>query len=271
MEALAPTSEPRTTTRCVDEPLSPELALVDQELAERARLALPNVQPTEALIALRLQRAKAEVASVRPPRGGPEAPARAAPDKKRRVRVSVASVAIVLGAAAAATLIAPRLVGGRSPTSSAATPRLEPTPGSSLAKPRSVGATTPTRTTATTSTRTSRPSATAKGSQTQTSRRDTARPTRRKAVSSPLPSPAKRSALPPIPDFVWAPAKAPGGYRLEFRSGSKVVFRTRTRATRLHVSRSILGQKRYRWLVWRLNAQGRAVGSALVDATVRIR
>ena len=74
-----------------------------------------------------------------------------------------------------------------------------------------------------------------------------------------------------IPDFAWAPTKNTGGYRVEFRADSKLVLRVRTRNARLLMARARLRPGSYRWLVWRLDHRGVAVGHALVDATVAIR
>jgi hypothetical protein len=82
---------------------------------------------------------------------------------------------------------------------------------------------------------------------------------------------AVHSAQPPIPDFVWVPAKNASGYLIEFRSGSKLVLRVRTRAARLHFSRRRLHHGRYRWLVWALNHAGSRVGEPLVVSIVRIQ
>jgi hypothetical protein len=70
---------------------------------------------------------------------------------------------------------------------------------------------------------------------------------------------------------VWVPAKNASGYLIEFRSGSKLVLRARTRAARLHVSRNRLHRGRYRWSVWALNHAGSPAGKPLVDSNVRIR
>jgi hypothetical protein len=284
MEALALTPEtgPSRPGPELDEPLSPELALVDPELAERARLALPDITLTEARIALRLVVPEPEVAPAEPtpPRVEPElerpkpppyeeirrvlqeAPAPAPRAGRGRLRVWFPRV-VVLGAAAVAALAAPRVFGGgESPSTSPAT-RVAPVAGATLTTPTGGGQVAPTRTHEQKRTAKARPAG-------KTRSAGRTKP-RRHRTSSRLPAPAKQTAKPPIPDFVWAPSKEAGSYRVEFRSGSKLVFRTRTRATRLHVSHSVLRPGRYRWLVWRLNKRGTPVGPALVDATVRVR
>jgi hypothetical protein len=65
--------------------------------------------------------------------------------------------------------------------------------------------------------------------------------------------------------------KRAAGYGVEFRSGAKVVWRGRTRAPRLQVSRARLPAGRYRWFVWRLNGRGKRKGRAVVDARITIR
>jgi hypothetical protein len=289
MEALALTPEtgPSRPGPQLDEPLSPELALVDPELAERARLALPDITLTEARIALRLVVPEPEVAPVRPtpPRVEPDlerrpkpptyeeirrvlqeapapAPAPAPRAGRSRLRVWFPRL-VVLGAAAVAALAAPRLFGGgESPSTSPAT-RVAPAGGASLTTPTGGGQVTPAPAHEQKRTAKARPAG---------KKRNAARTKpRRHRTSSRSPAPARKRAQPPIPDFVWAPSKDAGSYRVEFRSGSKLVFRTRTRATRLHVSHAALRPGRYRWLVWKLNRRGAPVGPALVDAKVRVR
>jgi hypothetical protein len=74
-----------------------------------------------------------------------------------------------------------------------------------------------------------------------------------------------------IPAFAWAPIKNAIGYRIEFRLGSRIVLRVRTRRARLRVARARLPQGRYHWLVWRLNHRGTPVGAPIVDATLAMR
>jgi hypothetical protein len=91
-----------------------------------------------------------------------------------------------------------------------------------------------------------------------------------KPVSKHRPT-AVHPSRPAIPDFAWVPAKNASGYLIEFRSGSKLVLRARTRAARLHVLRKRLHRGRYRWLVWALNHAGSPTGKPLVDSNVRVR
>jgi hypothetical protein len=287
MEALVLTPEAETSWLGpeLDEPVSPELALIDPELAERARLALPDATLTETRIALRLVASVPEVAPVRPAPSSvePEQERRAQPlayDEIRRVlaespapvpragrrllRVSVASIVVV--GATAAVLVAARDLGRESPSTSAAT-RLAPTAGASSTTPAAGGKAAPAQVSA--PGKKPKPATTARPHGKNPSLHARTGPRRhwKRSHSHAL---AQRPAQPPIPDFVWAPSKGARSYRVEFRSGSKLVFRTRTRTTRLHVSRSALKQGRYHWLVWRLNGRGIPVGAPLVDATVRI-
>jgi hypothetical protein len=285
MEALALSPKTGPTRPCsgLDEPLSPELALVDPELAERARLALPDITLTEARIALRLV-AELDVAPVRPapPRVEPEfkrrppppayeeirrvlqeAPAPAPRAGRRRLRVWFPRL-VVLGAAAAAALAVPRVFGGgESPSTSPAT-RLAPSAGASLTTPTGGGQAAPTR-----ARKQKRTAKTRRAGKTRSAPGRT-KP-RRHRTSSRLPASAKNRAQPPIPDFVWAPARDARGYKVEFRSGSRVVLQARSKIARLHVPVGKLHPGSYRWIVWRLNRHGVPDGPALIDATVRIR
>ena len=74
-----------------------------------------------------------------------------------------------------------------------------------------------------------------------------------------------------IPDFVWVPVKGAARYRVRFVRGGHVVLTTTTGAARLHVAAAKLPSGTYRWKVWALTKSGAPAGTAIVDASVKIR
>jgi hypothetical protein len=274
------TPEVATSGRAADEEISPELALVDPETAQRARRALPETVLTEDLIGLGRREAStapplAALASElahdvdareveRPPelaydelRRASEAAEIEEPPRPRRRR-AVVLAGLVVGAAAA-LLITPRALDDRNSSARTATPLGSVEHISTLPTVRrSEGATTRSgvlgvRTTA------------------PTERTTSAAPTTdRRTVATVSP---RRAPLPArtIRNFGWVPVKHAVGYRVEFRNGPKLVLRVRTRAARLRLSLAQLRPGRYHWFVWRLNQRGTPIGAALVDATLKVR
>jgi hypothetical protein len=277
-----PVSTPEVATsgvRAADEEISPELALVDPETAQRARRALPETVLTEDLIGLGRREA-----STAPPLAAPaselahdvdarevERPPEVAYDELRRAseaaeieepprprRRAVVLAGLVVGAAVA-LLITPRALDDRNSSARTATPLGSVQHISTLPTVRrSEGATTRSgvlgvRTTA------------------PTERTTSAAPTTdRRTVATVSP---RRASLPArtIRNFGWVPVKQAVGYRVEFRNGPKLVLRVRTRAARLRLSQAQLRPGRYHWFVWRLNQRGTPIGAALVDATLKVR
>ena len=283
-----------------EDELSPEVALVDPDVAERARDALPDITPTEIRVSLSIK-----VQQTPPPRvpqsaPGPVAVAEPQPapapalvlpsdrpppyDEIRRVfheprfaprrrRRSIIAALVILGTAAGVALAMPRALDG--PTSLTSADRR-----SSAARHPTVPAAHRAKTK---KTRKAKPTAHKKAAPRRSRATRPAHKTKPRAkkhvavppvVTKPV-SKHRRKAVhpkpPAIPDFVWAPAKNASGYLIEFRSGSKLVLRVRTRAARLHVSRRRLHRGRYRWLVWALNHAGSPAGKPLVASNVRIR
>lgn len=296
----------RLPSRLDDEELSPELALVDPDVAERAREALPDITLTEIRLSLSLKIEQSthppaplrgpEVVAVAaaPPAVPAPAPARSpapAPPpaydeirrtfheprlgRRRRGRLVLAAV-VSLVVAAGVALGVPRALDRQGPQASAdrlgrhSSAAAHPATPAQRRKPKRRSTAKP-RANKKAAPRRSRPARAV----------HKAKPAAKRHTSAPSPAAAKpvskhrpttvAPTLPAIPEFVWAPAKSASGYLIEFRSGSKLILRARRRAARLHVSRKQLHRGRYRWLVWALNSTGSATGKPLVDSNVRIR
>ena len=252
-----------------DEPLSPELALVDPEAAERARLALPERVLTENLIRagepagapppLRDEPLQPRPAAAREPSFRPlERTIRDEPPARRRGRrrwltaAGLGAVAIAAGAVLATPRISDIV---RSKAAETVKPDETPQPSRSI-PPATAATTTASVPKATTPAGAAQPPATS---------------TRRIRAPSTPPIANPTTGRPSIPDFVWVRDQRAHGYRIEFRAGSKVVLRVRTQTTRLRVPPARLPPGRYRWVVWRLNGHGDPVGAPLVDAILTIR
>ena len=291
-----------------DDELSPELALVDPDVGERARDALPDITLTEIRLSLSIKVQQMPPPSVPQPVHEPVAAAVPAPapalppppalvrtadpppppsyEEIRRVfheprfgpqrwRRSVLAAVVVLGVAAGVALALPRALDG--PTSLTSADRR-----SSAARHPTVPAAHRAKTK---KTRKAKPTAHKKAAP---------RPSRHaRHAHKAKPTPTTPTATPPsssrhvtkrkhkpspvrprprvIPDFVWAPVKSANGYLVEFRTGSKLALRVRTRAPRLHVSAAQLRRGHYRWLVWVIGTSGSPIGKPLVDSTVTVR
>jgi hypothetical protein len=288
-----------------DGDLSPELALVDPDVAERARLALPDITLTEVRLSLSLKieqtaqpparpidRPVVHVAASAPPIeatvvpvAAPAPPPTPAYDEIRRVfheprfsgrrrgRSTLVAL-LVLGAAAGTALALPRALDGRGSEKSA--DRLQPsakaTHAPSASRPKAKSASKPKAHREARARRTKRVSSSAgttkaagTGKATVTHTRSRPKPKRKVTPVS------VRRAPRVIPAFVWVPVKGASGYLVEFRSGSKLVLRAHTRTARLRVSTKQLRRGHYRWQVWALNQAGARIGKPLVDSAVRIR
>jgi hypothetical protein len=304
---LPPTPETFRPPRDDGDELSPELALVDPDVAERARAALPDITLTEIRLSLsiKVQQTPAPAAphSIPEPVAVPEpaptpapaptlvrpadAPAPAPYDEIRRVfreprigprrlRRSALAALVIVGVAAGVALALPRTLDGPSPqtaanlrSSGAATAAAPAIDRLKSKRTRRVNAKSHKKAAAR-PTQHVRPAQKAK----RVPKKAAATPpASSKHVSKPKPK-QKAPAVPPrahaLPDFVWAPVKNARGYLVEFLTGSKVVLRVRTRAARLHVSPKRLHRGRYRWLVWRVGTSGSPISRPLVDSNLKV-
>jgi hypothetical protein len=304
---LPPTPETFRPPRDDGDELSPELALVDPDVAERARAALPDITLTEIRLSLSIKvkqtPAPAAPHSIPEPVAVPEpaptpapaptlvrpadAPAPPPYDEihrvfheprsgPRRLRRSALAALVIAGVAAGVALALPRTLDGPSPQTSSKRRSSETSAPAAPAVHRlksngtSKVNTKARKKAAPSPTRHARPAHKAKR---VPKKHAAAPPVSSRHVSKPKPK-RKAPAVPPrahaLPDFVWAPIKNARGYLVEFLTGSKVVLRVRTRAARLHVSPKQLHRGRYRWLVWRVGTSGSPIGRPLVDSNLKV-
>jgi hypothetical protein len=291
----------------VDDELSPELALVDPDVAERARDALPDITLTEIRLSLSLkveqvptpavpQPVPERVAFVEPAPAPAPAPAIVRPIdspappsyeeirrvfhepriRPRRWRRSALAAVVVLGAAAGVALALPRALDGPSPKTSAnsrssgAPAAAAPTVHPPKSKGTSKAEPKAHKKANPSPTRHTRPHKTKSAPKKHAAAPPASAPTRHVSKRKHR-APAVRPHVRVLPDFVWAPVKNARGYVVVFLSGSKVALRVHTRAARLRVTTKQLHRGRYRWLVWRVGKSGSAIGKPLVDSNLRVR
>ena len=243
-----------------EDPVSPELALVDPVLAAdlRARLAPPwadapgwPVDEPARLEAVAVEVDEPFVAANGP--GPPMAVQASAAGKTRSTVPTVAAAGLAVAAAVASAVTAVILVGGHDrPPSRSAAPSVQhavvpaPPPTPTPAKP------TPTK-------------------------RAPTKPTPVKPTPA-RPQPAKPKAAPIVRTLAWAPVSGAGSYEIQLFRGSHRVFLTRKRETRLVVGPSWrysgktfrLVPGTYRWYVWPVSASGTRQKEPLVQALVQI-
>ena len=271
-----------------DEPVSPELALVDPILSERLRARLPDPlsEPEpERLATVHVLHADGPplpdvVAPV-------EAPALAAPPVplQREGTLRRALVSFVAGAVVSAVLVFGIMaeLSERDATSIAA-PAPSETP--SLAPPTTPRAQTP----ATTSTpkvapkkpaakpvapKTKAPSAKKQASATPRVKKAPAPKTAAPKAAAPKTGAAQAA---PARRFAWAPVPKAVGYRFDLFRGDRQVLRRTTKtptfelgATWRHQGRAErLGSGAYRWYVWPILPGGEAAAEAVVQAQLTV-
>jgi hypothetical protein len=229
--------------------ISPELALVDPELARVARLRLPPPSPVRCDGAARAV-----------------APATALPRRRlgRRAAPPLVLLAAALGIGAAADLTR---TADDAPRKPAVAPRLlwpvEARPAAAVPTP--VAARRPSRR------RRMIPGTRAKVLRPAAS----SRPSKPRAAVAPVPPPPRRRAASrttggvPGRSFSWAPVRGAGGYEVEIFHGSVLVFRGTTRRPQIVVPDTALQPGSFRWYVWP-EIPGRPRGAATVRAKVLI-
>lgn len=257
-----------------DGPVSPELALVDPELARRARARLQEFEDP----ASRVLHGDADEPSVaaEPPRD------RGAPRRRRRVRLSAF---VAMAVIAAAGLI----VGGRIANENPVSAQGSPARRSVAVDPQ--GTKEDTRTARERKPATARSGVTARkdrerrGRSTTTKAKRSARhpqkrtkPVRKAPAASRKPSAA---GLPAAPVFSWVSVRGASSYDFELFRGAARVFTARPRRPRIVLTKTWIyeGRRfrrtpgRYRWLVrpiFRTNA-GTRFGPAIVSAKLVLR
>jgi hypothetical protein len=239
--------------------LTPELALVDLELAAEARSSLPRSDDTLARIELLVRASR--IAGSRAVLSAPSAPARqvpASPPARRRLRAG-RRTAVLAGGTVAAALVAALLIGVR--VDLHGSPAGADTASIGL-PPATRTETTPARThTETAPARPTRPTA-----RTDTAPAHAAPPRRAPAAPSGV---ARR--------FVWAPVASASGYRVQFFRGSTLVFSTQTPRAEVTIPRSwtIQGRRErlrpgdYQWYVWPVHG-GLRDSTAVVQARLTV-
>jgi hypothetical protein len=227
----------------VEDPISPELALVDPELARAARALLPGHPPAAAISSPPAPRVRP--APVSPETDTFEEPAPRPARRRRRRAAQVGLAGLVLaGGALAGWLLADRT---ESQTGEAVTPTTRP---------------------ATTSPPTSEPT----GRTATTAARQTASTP---ATSASAPTRKTPAAVPAGRTFAWAPFRGASEYEFQLFRGGNRVFRARVAAPRLELPGrwrragriERLEPGTYRWYVWPVSSRtGRQATVALVQA-----
>jgi hypothetical protein len=228
------------------EPVSPELVLVDPELAARARARLPD--------GAERHRAASAAAATRPV-------------QRRRTSRTMRTFRIAAAVVIAGTLVSPgvMLLAGDDPSPSTSSPTANgpqlpvrgeirpPLPRTATARP------TPPRT------------------QTRAARAKRQRPARAKRQRPAATRPAAKPSPGVARTFVWVPVDGADAYEVQFFRGTRRVLLTRTPRPRLVVlprrasgagRRFFLAPGAYRWYVWPLfrTSSGLRRGDAIVQA-----
>jgi hypothetical protein len=253
-EAVASPSRSSGTRLTSDAVISPELALVDPDLAARVQAALPDGEDTVEHL---LHAARARGAG-----SSGEAPVRRSRLSRRRVLQVGLAAAGLAGIAAALAFDVRVELRERNAVADSAIGRPALTPDETRAS-RQTAPTPPAR----------KASAQTAKTKTAASRSKAARTRTRTAGKRTVPEPVLQTRR-----FAWAPVPRAASYHVEFFRGSTRVFSASTRRAEIAIPKRWRFQGRaqslepgdYRWYVWPVfRASGRAP-AASVQARLRV-